>query len=122
MAFSISKRVAVAIVAVGSVTALGACEIPISGGSADASSANPNNTFLARGIELPDQGIQAGKKSVRGAHDLVAIDPPGDEDIETADIAPPTKQSSEIGGNPASLNSVDVIELAEEIVRSIKNN
>lgn len=120
MVRTVSKRLAVTAVAVISVAFLGACATG-PGGSAGATAENPANTSdLARGWDLPPEtGIEAGPRSVRGAHKQVVAASPGNGEIETADIPGPG-QGSDLAGNPARQSTPDPVAAAEIIVRSLK--
>lgn len=81
---------------------------------------NPNtSSTVARGWQLPnDHAIDPGKKNVAGAHDILAIDPPDDELLETADI--PTRSGQAGGITPEGIapDTSRSLLAGEEIVRS----
>ena len=122
MALSVSTRVSAAFLALTSATLLAACATmpPDNGIDGKTKAINPNTSaIVARGWQLPnDNAIDPGKKNVAGAHAILAIDPPDDDLLETADI--PTR-SGQAGGMTLEGATADASRTqldGEEIVRS----
>ena len=117
MILSVNARFSPIVASVVSVSLLASCASG-PGGRADQTVAVANaSTVLAGGWEHPGEtGVKARPQGARGAHDLVAIEPPAEGKIETADIAGPGQRSA-MSGAPAH-KSVGAGTTSEIIVRS----
>ena len=122
LAQSVCMRVPATVLALTSATLLAACATmpPDNGLDGKSTAVNPNTSaIVARGWQLPnDNAIDPGKKNVAGAHAILAIDPPDDELLETADIPTRTGQAGQISLDGATADAPRKLLDGEEIVRS----